>query len=364
MRDTDIPEEYARRFHGALDEVSLTGRRLTRDEVAALRRAGEHAAEHGLSLGAVVAAYVAAAGESWPSLPGAKRASTARDMGVVATVVLEALGQTVAALGEGYERAQSLAVRQEEAARREFVDDLLYGRSDLSRLAERAERFGLRLAHEHAVAVATGPEPYDDTHAVTRRVDSALVARFGARRILLATKEGRLVCVAPGSQDDMLACFTDQARTATGGGRVAIGRPHPGAGGVVHSYEEALNALDLAERMPLDAPVLRAADLLVFPVLTRDRQAMADLVRTTLGPLQHARGGPTPLLETLWVYFESGCVSAEAARRLNLSVRALTYRLSRIKSLTGSDPADSLHRYMLHTAVIGAKLLDWPNREL
>jgi hypothetical protein len=31
-------------------------------------------------------------------------------------------------------------------------------------------------------------------------------------------------------------------------------------------------------------PVLRAADLLVHPVLTRDRQAMADLVLGTLGP--------------------------------------------------------------------------------
>ena len=60
------------------------------------------------------------------------------------------------AFAEGYERAQRLAVRQEEAARREFIDDLLYGRSDLGRLAERAERFGLRLSHAHAVAVAQG----------------------------------------------------------------------------------------------------------------------------------------------------------------------------------------------------------------
>jgi hypothetical protein len=104
--------------------------------------------------------------------------------------------------------------------------------------------------------------------------------------------------------------------------------PTPGAGGVVHSYEEALNALDLADRLDLGEPVLRSGDLLVYPVLTRDRQAMADLVLSALGPLQTARGGAQPLLDTLTAYFDAGCVAAEAARRLRLSVRALTYRLS------------------------------------
>jgi DNA-binding PucR family transcriptional regulator len=123
-------------------------------------------------------------------------------------------------------------------------------------------------------------------------------------------------------------------------------------------------ALDLAERLGLPGPVLHAADLLVYPVLARDRQAMADLVQHTLGPLTGARGGAGPLLETLVAYFDAGCVAAEAARRLSLSVRALTYRLERIRKLTAADPADPAHRYMLQTAVIGARLLGWPGQPL
>ncbi len=141
-----------------------------------------------------------------------------------------------------------------------------------------------------------------------------------------------LICIAPGDQDEVLAFFAKQAHAATHGSRVAIGRPQPGAGGVVHSYEEALSTLELADRLALDAPVAHAADLLVHPVLARDRQAMADLV---LSPLRDARGGAEPLLRTLEAYFESGCTAAEAARRLALSVRALTYRLERIHQLTG-----------------------------
>ncbi|MDG4858536.1 helix-turn-helix domain-containing protein [Streptomyces sp. T-3] len=336
-----------------LAEIARTGRRLTRDELQARRAAGELSAEAGQGLRALVAQHLAAARASWPRTDASSTDS-----------VLAAVEYAVDALAEGYERAQHLAVRQEEAARREFIDDLLLGRSDPGRLAERAERFGLRLALAHTVAVAQGQEAYSEADPVARRVEAALHVRFGERSILLTTKDGRLVCITPGDQKDVVTYFAKQAHDATGGGRVAVGRAHPGAGGVVHSYEEALNSLELAARMELGEPVLYAADLLVYPVLTRDRQAMAELVRTVLGPLQRARGGPRPLLTTLITYFDSGCVAAEAARRLSLSVRALTYRLERIHHLTGSNPADPAHRYPLQTAVIGARLLDWPDNEL
>ncbi|WP_181796980.1 helix-turn-helix domain-containing protein [Streptomyces sp. WELS2] len=352
MTGRDIPEQYLDGYADILAEVSATGRRLTRDEIASRRTLGERAAEAGYGLRSLVSAHLTAARAVRSHGPGS------------ADSTLAAVHQVIDAFAEGYERAQRLAVRQEEAARREFIDDLLYGRSDLGRLAERAERFGLRLSRAHAVAVAQGPVAYEEGAPVARQVEQALLARFGNRDVLLTTKDGRLLCVAPGHEDEVLPYFAKQAHAATDGGTVAIGRPQPGPGGVVQSYEEALNALELAERLGLDDPVLRAADLLVYPVLTRDRQAMADLVLGTLGPLTTARGGAEPLLDTLTAYFDSGCVAAEAARRLSLSVRAMTYRLERIHRLTGANPADPAHRYMLQTAVIGARLLDWPAEDL
>ncbi|MGV9846562.1 PucR family transcriptional regulator [Streptomyces fungicidicus] len=348
MTERDIPEQYLDGYASILKEVAATGRRLTRDEIASRRALGERAAESGFGLRSLVSAHLSAARGAWPR--GTDSADGA----------LAAVQQVVDAFAEGYERAQRLAVRQEEAARREFIDDLLYGRSDLGRLAERAERFGLRLSHEHAVAVAGGAVVYDEGDPVPRQVERALISRFGDRSILLTTKDGRLLCIAPGHQSEVLTYFAKQAHAATDGGQVAIGRPQFGPGGVVQSYEEALSSLEIAERLGLDDPVLRAADLLVYPVLARDRQAMADLVHNTLGPLTAARGGAKPLLDTLTAYFDTGCVAAEAARRLSLSVRALTYRLERIHKLTGANPSDPAHRYMLQTAVIGARLLDWP----
>ncbi|WP_340374911.1 helix-turn-helix domain-containing protein [Streptomyces sp. SS7] len=352
MAEREIPEHYLHGYAEILAEVSATGRRLTREEITSRGALGEQAAEAGYGLRALVSAHLNAARTAWPASPGS------------AAGALAAVQQVIDAFAEGYEGAQRHAVRQEEAARREFIDDLLYGRSDLGRLAERAERFGLRLSHAHAVAVAEGPVAYEEGDPVPRQVERALISRFGDRSILLTTKDGRLLCIAPGHQDEVLAHFAKQAHAATDGGQVAIGRPQPGPGGVVHSYEEALNALELATRLELEDPVLRAADLLVYPVLTRDRQAMAELVLDTLGPLTTARGGAQPFLDTLTAYFDCGCVAAEAARRLSLSVRAFTYRLERIHQLTGADPGDPAHRYMLQTAVIGARLLDWPAKDL
>ncbi|QKW18184.1 helix-turn-helix domain-containing protein [Kitasatospora sp. NA04385] len=366
--DDEITTELSTRYLDLLAEVSGTGRTPRRAELEALRSLGERGAEAGHSLRELVTRCLGAGRDAWQSLPGVSGAATVSELRRAGEAVLAAADAALAALGEGHERAQRLAMRQEEAVRREFIDDLLFGRSDLGTLAARAERFGLRLARAHAVAVAVGQEPYDDVHPVVRRVERELVGRFGERDVLLATKEGRLVCVAPDSEQVVLEAFAQLAlHPGAGyrpGRRVATGRRHSGAGGVVRSYEEALDALDFADRLALPAPLLRAEELLVFPVLMRDRAAMADLVHSVLGPLTGARGGARPLLDTITAQAESGYVNAEAARRLGVSVRTLSYRLERIKSLTGYDPSQALHRYTLETAAMGARMLDWPRRPL
>lgn len=85
---------------------------------------------------------------------------------------------------------------------------------------------------------------------------------------------------------------------------------------------------------------------------------------TVLGGLEGARGGPRPLLDTLTAYFASGCLNTTTARRLGVSVRTVTYRLTRIRQLTGHDPTDPDQRYILQTAALGARLLDWPSHSL
>jgi sugar diacid utilization regulator len=293
-------------------------------------------------------------------------------------VVWLAADTALAAVTAGYVDAQREVVRREEAFRREFVDDLLVGRSDVGSLVERAERFGLSLTAPHVVAVAATDRPVDSGMQLTGGVADPLRARLGDRGLLVAAKDGRLVCVVStgGAQEaereaeadgQILAEVVGPAAARLvrrGTWRVGVGRPHPGPRGVLRSYREAVDALEVAGRLNLPQPIVHARDLLVYRVLLRDEAAIADLVNTVLGPLTGTRGGPDPLVRTLEAYFAAGSNGAEAARRLHLSVRAVSYRLQRVRDLTGyaaGDPADHLP---LLVAVTGARLLDWPDRPL
>ncbi|WP_245687402.1 PucR family transcriptional regulator [Streptacidiphilus griseoplanus] len=349
---TAVPEDPAAPGAGTgawtrlLEDVAGSGRRLRREELETLREYGHRAAEQGRGLAELVDERLAESGRVWAGRP-------------VDAASMAALRAAVAALAAGHGRAYRERLQQEEAERREFVADLLSSRSDLGRLAEHAERFGLNLACAHVVAVAEG-DGYDLDDPLVRGVERQLFGRFGEQELLLAVKHGRLVCIVPSGpgEDAAVKAFAE----LTEGRRVVVGRPHSGPGGVVHSYEEARSALEQAGQLRLPGRLLHAADLLVLPVLLRDRDALEELVHGVLGPLQKARGGPQPLLETLAAYADSRYVSAEAARRLGLSVRALAYRLERIVRLTGLDPDDALQRYTLETAAFGARLLGWPDQ--
>jgi DNA-binding PucR family transcriptional regulator len=120
----------------------------------------------------------------------------------------------------------------------------------------------------------------------------------------------------------------------------------------------------MATRLRLETPVVDARELLIYRVLLRDQPAIVELVHAILSPLERARGGAEPLLTTLQAYYETGAVATETAKRIHVSVRAVTYRLDRIKVLTGYDPSDPAHRFTLQAAVLGARALDWPAKPL
>jgi sugar diacid utilization regulator len=226
-------------------------------------------------------------------------------------------------------------------------------------------RFGLRLEAQHAVLVAAGSRRFLDHRVMVRDVEAALLERAGASasdaNLLVATRAGLLVAVVPPGlrhAAEVTAASLDREPGLTW--RLAISRTRSGAGGVRTGYDEARDALELADRLGLPDRVVRAEDLLIYQVLTRDREMAVELVETVLKPLEAARGGAEPLLETLRVYFACDNTAVHAAKRLHLSVRAVTYRLDRVRTLTGRDAGDPGDRFVLDAAVRSAAVLGWP----
>jgi sugar diacid utilization regulator len=350
-----------------------------RAQIDAVRQLGRRAAEQGVSVGRGVDLYISAARRVWSELPAVVRERDNAAVRAAAEAVLHVIDDAVAAFAEGHGEVGHEMIRREEILRRELIEDLLRGGSRLAELVERAEPFGLDLTRSHQVALAQPGRRMEAVEAATTALERVVLNRFGDRDVLVSTKEGLVVVIAladaigaPASSDGPTASgdlgrimYAELSRLRRGSPwRVAVGRAHPGAYGIARSYEEAREGLTMADRMHLDRPIVETRDLLTYRVLARDQPALVDLVYSTLNPLTQARGGAGPLVETLATYFECGCVATTAAAKLHLSVRAVTYRLDRVTSLSGFDATDPAHRFTLQAAVLGARLLGWPDHPL
>lgn len=373
-----VPVELLGDYLTMLADAATSGRKPHPSELDAVGLLGRRAAELGVSAGSAVQLYLCAARRLWGELPMVIRSRDSAAVRSAADAVLHVVDAAVASLAEGYTEARRQMVRWEEALRRQFIEDLLRGDADVGRLVERAEPFGLDMARPHQVALAAPTGRIEDAESAISSLERAVVHRVGDRDVLVATKDGWVVVVAPADADipsppgpptglPRLGNFLLAELNRSPRGRpwrVTVGRPYPGSYGIPRSYEEAREGMTMAVRLHLDTPVIHAEQLLIYRVLLRDQPAITDLVQAVLGALVQARGGAEPLLATLDAYFATGSVTTETARRLHLSVRAVTYRLDRVRTLTGYDPTDPAQRFTIQAAVLGAKLLGWPEHDL
>lgn len=357
-------------------EAAASGRRLNRAELERSRDLGAVAAEAGVPLRSLMDLYLSSAWRLWEHLPAVTRAH--RDpAGVVhaGRAMLRAVDDAVAALAEGYQLARRRVAQTQEQERQAFIDALLEG-GDVGELLDRGAGFGLTLTGPHVVAVAARSTPFVDGSALVKAAERELHARSVDAESIVVARGGLLVAITAVADDRDVQQAVDRLGTVLGGTpagtepgwqagwQLGVGQSGVGPVGVRASYEEATEALDLARRLGLRRPVVFASELLVYTVLLRDRSAVTALIDRLLSPLLTARGGAAPLLKTLAAYFAVGGNTAAAARRLHLSVRAVTYRLDRIAQLTGADPADPGNRFGLQAATLGAQLLGWPEQEL
>ena len=374
-----VPVELLGDYLPMLAAAATNGIFPDRAQIDAVRQQGRRAAEQRVSVGRGVDLYLSAARRVWGELPEVVRERDNRAVRAAAEAVLHVVDDAVAAFAEGHGEVGHEMIRREVIQRRELIEDLLRGDARLAELVERAEPFGLDLTRTHQVALAQPGQRLSAIEAATTALERVVLDRFGDRDVLVATKEGLVVVIAladatgaPRTSDGLATTgqlgrtmHSELSRLRRGGPwRVAVGRAHPGAYGIARSYEEARDGLTMAARMNVSEPVVETKDLLTYRVLARDQPALVDLVFSVLNPLTRSRGGAGPLVDTLAAYFDCGCVATATAAELHLSVRAVTYRLDRVKTLSGFDPAEPRHRFTLQAAVLGAKLLGWPEHPL
>jgi len=231
-------------LHGALDAVvaasrgDRTAHHSSKTDAAEI---GRRAADIGLPAERAAAALLVAGRMVWGESAMAQRQLAPADVHRHAAALFETLAVAVPALIGAHQSGRRDRIRMEESQRREFVDDLLRGDADVASIVQRAEPFGLDLAQPHQVIFAIPVVESVQVDSLATAAEHAIVARFGDREVLVATKEGRLVIVLPagspvpssGSVDsaaEVLAVLTDLTGERTW--LVGVGRAYPGAYGV------------------------------------------------------------------------------------------------------------------------------------
>lgn len=127
---------------------------------------------------------------------------------------------------------------------------------------------------------------------------------------------------------------------------MAVSRAVIGADGIAQAGND-VNSL-----VPLLKPGrVHDVDEIMFPrALLGDPQARERLIEHRLGALRH-HPKHQPLLDTLHALCTEGFQLAATARRLDLHISTLRYRIERIESLTGASLQDARTRFELQVAL-------------
>lgn len=148
--------------------------------------------------------------------------------------------------------------------------------------------------------------------------------------------------------------FTDLVRNNRPDLSAGVGRQPATLRGLQEAYRDARRTLEIGEIVFGKPCVAHSRDLtpfLVLDSLRADVEALS-MAREVLRPLlSHQKGSRLPLIQTLEVYFDEGCNTSAAARRLYLNRHSLLYRLDKIQELTGYDLNRRNDRFVLELSL-------------
>lgn len=280
-------------------------------------------------------------------------------------------GATVIALEMVRARAEAEAERR---LRGDLLAELLSVRvaaEDAQHLVRQAARLGIRLG-ERVWVVVVGPDDQQDTDA------GATQLRRAARAIgrlaedadgIAVSRSGSFVLLVPGDRtlDVVVALAEAAVATArTRGGAQSwsagiCGRP-AGAAELYRLHREAIQTLSLVRRAGRRGSVGAYARLGIDRLLLDidDDAGLVEFVEEWLGPLERndASGpGAAPLVPTLEALVAAGWSLRTAARRLQVHINTLHYRIDRIRTLTERELDDPDVRLSFSLALRARRLL-------
>ena len=277
-------------------------------------------------------------------------------------------GVTVLALELSRERATAEAERRLRGDLMEelLVDDLT--EAEAARLVDRASRMGYRLRQSMWVAAVEADDPAAaqalSDRSVAPRIIRAVTALADQQHpgAIVVSRGGSIVMLVPGSAHfDQVERFALGAITAAGGlsGGNSFSCGISGTQGGPADLHRLLGQARMAVRVgrrrqhqgEVHAHRRLAAERLLASVSSDELSAFID---EWLGPLERLETqgkAAAPLVATIDALAACGWSPKAAARRLNVHVNTLLYRVRRVREIAGHDLDDTDVRLALALAL-------------
>lgn len=270
----------------------------------------------------------------------------------------------------GIEMAKAKAISDtEKRLRGTFLDRLLIGDVSHQEAIRQGERFEHDMTQTHlAIVLSWRGDKTPSTRRLETLVNTVINSQKANALVWQREKEEEvLVFHATDTKDPidtsmtLARSFSEDIHRQYPNNRVAIGLGQPARdiSAWRSSYRDAVQALELAERLQTDAP-LYIGDLGVYQLILSlsDREKLLAFTEKTLGPLleydmrQHA-----DLIKTLEAFFTCHGNLSQTAEMLIVHRNTLLYRMNRINEIAEIDLNRPETRLALHLALTIRRLL-------
>lgn len=269
------------------------------------------------------------------------------------------------------EMAKAKAISDtEKRLRGTFLDRLLLGDVNQQEALRQGERFDHDMNQTHVAIVLAwqGDGKQPSLRRLETIVNSIVHGQHARALVWQREKESEVLVFhsvddkEPVAQSQKLArIFTSELQRQYPGSRVALGLGQPARdiSAWRSSYRDAVQALELAQRLQTDTP-LYIGDLGVYQLILslNDRDKLVQFYERTLGPLldydlrQHA-----DLIKTLEAFFTCHGNLSQTAEMLIVHRNTLLYRMNRINDIAQIDLDRPEIRLALHLALTIRRLL-------
>ncbi|MDE2819460.1 MAG: helix-turn-helix domain-containing protein [Chloroflexota bacterium] len=268
------------------------------------------------------------------------------------------------------EMAKQKAVNEtEKRLRGTFLDRLLLGDVSQQEAVRQGERFNHEMTQTHiAFVLSWRGESRPSLRRLETTVNTIIASRNCSALVWTREKEGQVVVFHATDYTDpvdhsmeLSNAFSRELNRQYPQYRIAIGLGQIARdiNGWRSSYRDAVQAMELAERLQTDSP-LYIGDLGVYQLILSlsDRDKLSDFCEDTLGPLMdYDMRQNADLIKTLEAFFNSHGNLSQTAESLIVHRNTLLYRMNRINEIASIDLNRPETRLALHLALTIRRLL-------